>query len=122
MKRLGFSDKRRLGSGDEYHLTPKIVKDRADRYGVVCEDSEVDSEAQVRGQDILEPYRSASETTTQTPLTTQITPYASLSEKLDYVLGVLRKHPNGVSEYELTRITEFEENELGKILGSLTKC
>jgi len=48
--------------------------------------------------------------------------YASLSEKLDYVLGVLRKHPNGVSECELTRITGFEENELGKILGSLTKC
>lgn len=57
----------------------------------------------------------------QTPLTTQITPYTSLSEKLDYVLGSLRKHPNGVSEYRLTRITGLEKNELGKILGILKR-
>jgi len=66
-----------------------------------------------------EPYRTASETTTQTPLTTQITPDSTLSEKIDYVLGLLRERPEGVSKNDLIRDTGLKENELDGVLGIL---
>jgi len=40
LKRLGFKDKRRVGRGIEYHLTPEQVQDMADRLGVTLPDEE----------------------------------------------------------------------------------
>jgi regulator of RNase E activity RraB len=40
LKRLGFQEKRRVGSGMEYHLTPDKVKDMAARLGIQIEDAD----------------------------------------------------------------------------------
>jgi hypothetical protein len=42
LRRLGFKDKRRVGRGIEYHLTPDQVQDMADRLGVKLEEEKTE--------------------------------------------------------------------------------
>jgi len=61
LRRLGFKDKRRVGRGIEYHLTPNQVQDMADRLGVKLSEKDGNQplnldENMKRGAEALQSY------------------------------------------------------------------
>jgi hypothetical protein len=73
LKRLGFTDKRRLGTGIEYHFTLTVIANLADRLAIQSGEVSEVNEVSEEHTDVDKSNSETSITSSQSPLTSQTT-------------------------------------------------